>query len=199
MGCLSEKRRSGRVVALAAACGLLLAGCGGGAAPQTFDLSAAPAPVGARALRGQLAVAVPVSDQARDSDRIVVRPAPDTIAYLTGAQWAESLPRLVQGRLVQTFENARLLKSVGRASERITAEHVLLTDIRSFDLDTARSVAVVEITAKLVNAQGRIVAAEVFSAETPGAASSGQVAASALDAALGQVMGRIVAWTASRI
>lgn len=201
VGSQFHKARTGRAGAFITACGalLLLAGCGGGPAPATFDLSATTERLGARALRGQLAIAVPVTDQAHDSDRIVVRPSRESIAYLSGSQWSESLPRLVQDRLVQSFENAHLLKSVGRAGERISSEHMLLTDIRSFDIDTTRSLAVVEITAKLVTSSGRIVAAEVFTAEAPGSASSGQAAASALDAALGDAMRRIVAWTASRI
>lgn len=196
-----KKDSARRAAAFLVACGAMLfaAGCGGGPAPATFDLSATTGAAARAGLRGQLAVALPVTDQAHDSDRIVVRPGRDSIAYLTGAQWSESLPRLVQDRLVQSFENARLLKSVGRTGERISADHVLLTDIRSFDIDTTRNLAVVEITAKIVDSAGRIVAADVFAAEAAGSASSGQAAASALDAALGDAMRRIIAWTAARI
>lgn len=179
---------------------LLLAGCGGGPPPATFDLSAPADGFTARGLRGQLLVAEPVAGQALDSERVVIRTTADSIAYLTGAQWSDRLPRLVQARLVQTFENARLLRSVGRTGGRLTADVVLTSEIRAFEIDTQASQAVIEISAKLVNeAAGRIVAAEVFSVRVPGSASSGAAAAAALDEALAQAMRRIVAWSAARV
>jgi cholesterol transport system auxiliary component len=60
-------------------------------------------------------------------------------------------------------------------------------------MDLSRSEAVVEISVKLVEeGAGRIAAAKIFTARAPGAAA-------ALDAALGDVMGQIVMWTAGRV
>jgi cholesterol transport system auxiliary component len=179
---------------------LALAGCGGGPAPQTFDLSALQGAARAGALRGQLVVTEPVATQALDSDRIVVRPTPESVAYLTGAQWSDRLPRLVQTRLVQSLENAHLLKSVGRPVDRIASDYTLDAELRRFEIDTTRNAAVVEITVKLIaSTSGRIVAADVFVAEMAGSASNGAAAAQSLDAALGEAMGKIVRWIGARI
>jgi cholesterol transport system auxiliary component len=100
---------------------------------------------------------------------------------------------------VQSFENAHLLASVGRADSRIAAPFALTSEIRRFEIDVARGEAVVEISAKLVADQsGRIVAAQLFSASVPGSASDGAAAAAALDAALTSVMSQIVVWAAGR-
>ncbi len=134
-----------------------------------------------------------------DSDRIVVRPTSDTVATLRGAQWAERLPRLLQTRLLQSFENARLLRFVGRPDGRFVAQFSLNTEIRRFDVDLSQGEAVVEISVKLVEeGAGHVVAAKIFSAKRPVAGDDGSSAAAALDGALGDVMGEIVVWTAGR-
>ena len=122
-----------RAIALVVACAALLAACGGGAPLDTFDLSALPGGGAARAPRGQLVVAEPLTTSPLDSDRVIVRPTPDTVATLKGAQWTDRLPRLVQTRLVQSFENSRLLRSVARPEAKIQADAALTSDIRRFD------------------------------------------------------------------
>ena len=190
-------RLRGRALALALA--LPLAGCASGP-DTTFDLSPAPFGKAVRAPRGQVAVNEPVATSPADSDRIVVRPTPDTLATIKGARWAERLPRLVQTRLLQSFENARLLRFVSRPDGRVVAQYSLNTEIRRFDLDLARGEAVVEISAKLVEeGVGRIAAAKIFSARLLVAGEDGPSAAVALDAALSDVMGQIVVWTAGRV
>ena len=193
--------RRRRTMALLAACvALPLAACGGGAAPETFDLSAASPEAHAGRPRGQLVIIEPVATSPVDSDRIVVRPSADTVATLKGAQWSEPLPRLAQTRLLQTFENSRFLLAVGRPGSGVEARYSLVSEIRRFEIDVAAGEAVVEMSVKLVApASGRIVAGRVFTARAPGSADSGASAARALDAALGGVMRDIVAWTATRV
>lgn len=184
-----------RRAALVGTGALALAGCGGGPAPDTFDLSPLARSARAGALRGQLVVSEPVATAALDSERIVVRPNPDGVAYLKGAQWSDRLPRLVQTRLVQSLENARLLKSVGRPGDRIASDYLLDSELRRFEVDVQAGEAAVEITVKLVTgATGRILAADVISATAPGSAASGAAAQQGLDAAFAEALARIVAW-----
>lgn len=105
------------------------------------------------------------------------------------------MPKLVQTRLIQTFENGGRLASVARPGERIVPETQLNTDIRSFNIDTAAGAAVVEITAKLVGDRtGRVQRARLFSARVPASGGDGGAAAQALDRALSQVLVEIVRW-----
>ena len=172
-----------------------LAGCGGGSsAVQTFDLTA-PVHLMARGARGQFIVNEPVAVLPADSDRIVIRTGPESVAYLAGAQWADRLPKLLQARLVQTFENAHLLRSVGRPG--LTSDFAVASEIRRFEVDVTTGQAVVEVSAKLVaDGSGRIVAAKIFSASMPSPASGPPAMAAALDAAMGDVLRQIVGWTA---
>ena len=175
MPMIRRRLRAGAVLrmgamAVALVLALPLAGCS--SRPEaTFDLSAASAARPLRALGAQVAVSEPVATAPADSDRIVVRPTPDTRATFQGVQWAERLPHLVQTRLLQSFENAALSRFVSRADGRIVAQYSLNTEIRRFDTDLSRSEAVVEISVKLVEeGAGRIAAAKIFSARAPGGA-----------------------------
>jgi len=183
------------LTALAVAMGLLLAGCGGGSAPTTFDLSA-PRDFGRLGgSRATVMVQEPTTVQALDSDRVIVRDSSGALSFLGGAQWADRVPKLVQVRLIQTFENGSRIGAVARPGDRVTPDVQLLTDIRSFNIDTASGMAVVEITAKLVGDRtGDIRRAKLFSARVPVGASDGAVAAQALDQALSKVLVEIVRW-----
>jgi len=187
--------RSLRPLGLTFAAALLLAGCGGGSAPTTFDLSA-PRDFGrVGASRATLVVQEPTTVQALDSDRVIVRDSSGALSFLGGAQWADRVPKLVQARLVQTFENGGRVGSVARPGDRITPESQLLTDIRSFNIDAASGAAVVEITAKLVGDRtGDVRRARLFTARVPAGAVDGPGAAQALDRALSQVLVDIVRW-----
>jgi cholesterol transport system auxiliary component len=172
-----------------------LAGCTGSAPSTTFDLTA-PSGFGRVAGgRSHMVVAEPTTVQALDSDRIIVREAAGAISFLGGAQWADRMPRLVQTRLIQTFENGSRLGAVGRPGERIVPDLQLNTDVRSFSIDSGTREAVVEISAKLVNDRtGKVRAARLFVGKVPVAAVEGPAAAQALDQALGLVLVDIVRW-----
>jgi cholesterol transport system auxiliary component len=178
---------------------LTLAACGGGSAPETFDLSAAS--IGTMdPLRAQLAVREPQASLDLDSQRILVRTGPETLAYLSGAQWSDRLPMLVQARLVQTFQNAKLLRSVSRAGAALASDYALELDIRHFELDVPSGQGIVDIAAKIVTTSGgRVVGAQIFRSAAPSGGTGGPQATAALNAALSDVMAQIVAFTAKQI
>lgn len=184
-------------ISLAVAVSLGLAGCGGGATPTTFDLSA-PRDFGKlKGSRAAIVVNEPTTVQTLDSDRMIVKDSTGALSFLGGAQWADRVPKLVQVRLIQTFENGSRIASVSRPGERIVPDYQLNTDIRAFNIDAASGSAVVEITAKLVTDRtGHIQRARLFSARVPAGAVDGAGAAQALDQALSQVLVQIARWAA---
>ncbi len=185
--------------AFVSAVALTLAACGSSPV-ETFDLSSVTFSQPARAPRSQVVVTEPVATSPADSDRILIRPTPDTVATLKGAQWVERLPRLIQTRLIQSFENGRVLRAVTRPDSRISAQYELATEIRSFEIDVTRGLAVVELSVKLISqGSGRIGSAQIFSASVPASASDGLTASRALDQALGDVLHQIVIWTARQV
>ena len=180
-----------RVFALAA--GLVLAGCS--SAPlAVYDLVAQPAVPGASQGRLTMVVSEPLASAPLDSDRIVVRTGDESLALLSGAQWADRLPRLVQTRIIQTFENSRRFGAVGRPGERFNAQLELGSDIRRFDIDATRREAVIEISARLTTPSGTITRARIFAVTAPAAATDGSGATAALNEAFAQIVRDMTAW-----
>ena len=176
---------------------LALAGCSG-PPPATYDISAAPMAKSGHG-RGLLVVAEPSAVALLDSERIVVRTSDNGVSYLSGAQWSDRLPKLVQARLIQSFENARRTGSVGRPGDRLVAAFQLNSEIRTFEVQEATGEAMVEITARIVNDRtGTIVAAEMFAARAPVGALGGASAARVLNETTQAVMAQIVAWASGR-
>jgi cholesterol transport system auxiliary component len=165
----------------------------------TYDLTAPRAfPRHVGPPRGQLIVVEPTALSILDSERIVVRPSPVEVGYLQDAQWSDRLPRLMQERIIQAFENASRLRAVGRPRDRMSADYQLVTDVRAFDVSFfPATVAEAEISAKVVSERGgRILAARVFRASVPAASPAGPAGIAALDQAFQRVATDLVLWTA---
>jgi len=177
---------------------MLLSAC---AAPPlaTFDLSAPTAPAKARQMRAILLVQEPIAAAPLDGDRIVVRVGTTSIAVVKGAQWADRLPRLLQNRLIQTFENAQLTRSVSRPGDGIAADRSLAWEIRRFEVHAEDAAARVEVSVKILDISGHVVAAQIFSASAPGSAGEGASASAALNEASNEVLRQIVAWVSARL
>lgn len=177
-------------------CVLLLAACTSNP-PTTFDLDPSLPFALARVSRGQLAVYEPTATLPLESQRVVVRTEAGTIAYLHGAQWTADLPSLVQDRLIGGFEAAHVLRAVGRPG--LLADRNLHTDIQHFEVDVSRKKAIVEIYARLVAGDGRVVADKLFSATAPTANDHAATITKALSQAFAQVVHDIVIWAAPRV
>jgi len=171
------------------------------APPPAYDLVAArDFPHRGRNLSGQLIIAEPTGLAALDSDRIVVQPSPGQAAALGGAQWEDRLPKLIQARLLQSFENANLLRRVGRPADKLATDFVLMSDVRAFGISVADQSATIEIAVKIVRERtGRIITARVFRVVAPADSTEGPAAVAALNAAFAKVAKEIVLWAARAV
>lgn len=189
-----------RAVQLGLAGGVMIvaAACSVSTPIPTYDLIA-PRDFGqVRPARGLIEVTVPNALQSLDTEKIVVEPSPGVVTYLADAQWSDRLPKLLQARIIEAFENGARIRTVARAGERVNADVQLVTDIRQFGIEGKD--AVVELSVKLIGARGgRINAAKVFSARVPAPATADGAAASALNEALSAVLVDMVRWTAGKI
>jgi cholesterol transport system auxiliary component len=191
--------RIGRLVAGLLAIGGGLAACGGGAPPVTFDLAQHEGAAKTLALRRQLVIAEPSALQSLDSDHVLVRRPDGTLATLAHAQWSDRLPRLLQSRIVQAFENAGAVGRVGPVGGAVSADTTLESEIRLFEVDVGAGQGKVELAARLVSSSsGKIVAAQIFHVAAPGA-TEGAGAARTLDSALAQTLGELTRWAAAHL
>lgn len=197
---VAGRGKAGRIgVVLAVA--LALVGCSSASTPQAYDLAAPSTFARGGAQRGQILVVEPKAIASLDTDRIAVRNAAGAFSYLTDGAWADRLPKLLQAKLIQAFENANRLRSVGRPGDRLTADYQLISDIRSFEVVVGGSTeVVVEMAVRIVNERsGRIHSGQVFRARAAAAGTSAPAVSAAFNEAGQQVMREIVAWTAGQI
>ncbi|KNY17772.1 ABC transporter [Shinella sp. SUS2] len=188
--------------ALVAVLATTLAACGSTQAKNdTFALSSVAAVEGPSAKSRQILVPQPSALKALDSEQIVIRPSASEIQYLAGAQWSDSLSKMVQAKLVQAFENTGRLGGVGKPGEGLAIDYQIVTDIRAFEVQTAGAdAAVVEISAKLLNDRnGTVRAQKVFRATVPVGGAGNPAFVKALDAAFAAVTADIVGWTLGAI
>lgn len=188
------------LAAMVSACAVLPGG--GPAALDTFELTSVPVSAGAqRRARTQVLVAEPSALRILDGENVVIRTGPNSIEYLSGAQWADSLPGLVQARLAQSMEASGAFGGVGRPGEGLAIDFQLVTEIRAFEVrvDGAPR-AHVEIFARILNDRNGVVqSSRSFTAYVlaPAAGNANYIAA--LDQAFGRVSADIVQWTASAL
>ena len=173
---------------------------GGGPAsvpPIVYDLTAPRNfPTADKPPSGLLAVLDPTAILMFDTQKILVRPSGAEGPSFANARWSDNLPKLLYARIVQSFENANLLRSVTRPMDGLTADFQLLIDIRSFQLLTsAEPVADVEFAAKLLSNNGKVVDARIFHATARPAAVDAAATAAALNEAFGKTVIDLVAWT----
>jgi phospholipid/cholesterol/gamma-HCH transport system substrate-binding protein len=172
-----------------------LTGTGKKEGSPTYDLSAANDFSGlSQTIPAQLVVGDVTALLVFDSQRIQTRTAAGTYAAVADAQWADTLPKLVQAKLLQSFENARQIGSVSRPLDQITPEYRLELGIRLFEAGPENA-AKVEIAARLVSDKGAVKAARIFAASAPGKSAEAVDVVAALDVAFRQVAGEIVRWT----
>src|SRR5271165_1053358 len=181
-GPIRNRLRAGAAASLA----LALGACAG--APSTiYDLAAARPPA-ARAPSAQFRIGEPVATLDLDSDRILVRDG-ITLALLPGGRWPQQLSSLFRARLVETFQNAGLARSL--AGGAAVADYELGLDIRAFELDAAKSEAHVDVAARIVAlTSGRVADVQIFDARVPVASTDVGVVVATLDRASAIVMTR---------
>ncbi|MGF9691504.1 ABC-type transport auxiliary lipoprotein family protein [Rhizobium sp. 0TCS1.26] len=176
---------------------LLLAGCGSKANNDTFDLSITPMANAPTAKSRQILVTEPTALKSLDSEQVVVRVSASEIQYLSKSQWGDRLPRMVQSKLVEAFENTGKLAGVGKPGQGLAIDYQVVTDIRAFEVDTSGAdVAHVQISAKILNDRnGTVRAQRVFEASVPVRGADNAQFVAAINRAFAQVGAEIVDWT----
>lgn len=183
---------------------VLLSGCGSvlgtKTPPDTYALTGTPAVEGRASPRRQILIAEPIALKALDSEQIVIKPTPSSIQYLADSQWSDRLPKIVQAKLIQAFENSGRVGGVGRPGEGLAIDYQISTSIRSFEVRVqGGNTAVVEISAKVINDRnGTVRDQQVFRSTSPVRGSSNEAYVEALDRAFDNVTTDLVRWALQR-
>ncbi|UIJ73501.1 ABC-type transport auxiliary lipoprotein family protein [Aurantimonas sp. HBX-1] len=195
------KRSTSRSVLLAFLA-VALSSCLSAPPPDTFEISA-PAIVQnvAGTSRAQILIPEPTAIKTLDSEKIVVKPTPYSVEYLAGSQWSDRLPRMVQLRLLQAFENTGRIGAVGVPGQGLAIDYQMVMEVRKFEIDAVGPArAVIEISVKALNDRnGSVLRTKVFAVEVPVAGTTNTDYVAALDRAYEQISDEIVRWTLALI
>ena len=164
----------------------------------TYDLSALRSfPPLEKAVQAQLVVPEPGAPIALDTQRIVPRATGAEAASFADAQWSDTIPKLVQAKIIQALDNSGYLGAVSRPMDGLAADYQLLIDIRAFQIAGREEAAEVELGAKVLGNSGRIVAGKVFAAKVSPASADAPAAVAALDEAFGKATVELAVWVAN--
>lgn len=148
----------------------------------------------------QLIIPEPTTLLAFNTDKIMTKPAPDESLPLENARWSDSLPILVQAKLVETFENAGYAQRVSRTIGDFASNYQLSIDIREFDVSTEGDPeAQIVILAKILSPNNEIIASRKFETSAPAKGSEVRQYIDALSAAFDEVERKILEWTTKEI
>jgi phospholipid/cholesterol/gamma-HCH transport system substrate-binding protein len=171
---------------------------GGGTPPQklTYDLRAAQgfaAP--AKAINGQLALPEPTAVAMLETQRMLFSPVEDYPDFAEFV-WADSIPKLLQARLIETFENYDIAHAPLRGVDIGQADFQLLVDVRRFQIETdSQPLVRIELSARIVDKNGKVVASHVFEQSQRLDNIEPQPAVAAFNEAFGRLAKDMIAWT----
>jgi phospholipid/cholesterol/gamma-HCH transport system substrate-binding protein len=165
--------------------------------PLLYDLSAAKDfPAETKPINGQMSIPDVSSILLFDTQKIMIRKADGTFANVDGGQWADNLPKLMQSRVLESFENAHQLTAVSRPYDQLQPQYRLELGIRNFQIALAKTpTAVVEFTARILDDKGAVIGAKLFDETAPAKSTKAADAADALNAAFSKAAKELVDWT----
>lgn len=174
---------------------------GGGSKPvvHVYDVLAADKFPDVQSIpKAQLLIAEPKALAVFESEKILASGGDKP--NLENAKWPDMLPRVVQARIVESFENAKYTNALGGSPELAQYDIQLQTEIRHFEIDEADGMrANVEIVARLLNKDGGVLSVRTFKAEVPAQSLEAPVAVKSFDEAFSKVAGNLVTWVCAEI
>jgi phospholipid/cholesterol/gamma-HCH transport system substrate-binding protein len=133
-----------------------------------------------------------------DTQKIIPRATGLQTASFGNAQWSDTVPKLVQAKIIEALDNSHYLSAVARPLEGLAADYQLVIDIRAFEVAVAPGEAAeIEFAAKVLGKSGRIVAGKVFAAKASQKSPEVAAAVAALDEAFGKATVELAAWVAN--
>ena len=171
---------------------------GGGTPAQkiTYDLRAPQnlGPAG-KTLTGQLAIPEPTAVAMLATQRMLFSPAKDYPGF-ADFLWADSIPKLLQARLIESFENYDIAHAPLHATDIGQADYQLLIDVRRFRIAVdAGPAAEIGLSARIVDKGGKVIASRLFEGSQKFDKLEPPAAVAAFSDAFGRMAKEMIAWT----
>src|SRR5450432_1456787 len=171
---------------------------GGGAPAQkmTYDLRAAQnlgPPT--KTIKGQLAIPEPTAVAMLETQRMLFSPAKDVPGF-ADFLWADAIPKLLQARLIEGFENYDIAHAPLRTADIGQADFQLLVDVRRFRIAVeSEPAAEIGLSARIVDKNGKVIASRLFEDSQKIDKVEPPAAIAAFNDAFGRIAKEMIAWT----
>jgi len=151
-------------------------------------------PVG-KVINVQWAIPEPTAIAMLETQRFLFSP-PQEYPGFAEAMWADALPKLIQARLVESFENYDIAHAPLRAADVGQAEFQLLIDVRRFRITTEPAPAAeIALSARIVDKNGKVIASRLFEERQKFTTIAPTDAVAAFGDAFGRIAKSMIAWT----
>jgi phospholipid/cholesterol/gamma-HCH transport system substrate-binding protein len=171
---------------------------GGGAPAQkiTYDLRA-PQNLGpaSKTVKGQLAIPEPTAVAMLETQRMLFSPTKDYSGF-ADFLWADSIPKLLQARLIESFENYDIAHAPLRVADIGQTDFQLLIDVRRFRIAVdSEPRAEIGLSARIVDKEGKVLASRLFEESEKFGKVEPPAAVAAFNDAFGRIAKDMIAWT----
>ena len=173
-----------------------MTGAGTPAQKITYDLRAPQnlGPAG-KAIKGQLAIPEPTAVAMLETQRFLFSPAKDYPGF-ADVLWADSIPKLLQARLIEGFENYDIAHAPLRVADIGQTDFQLLIDVRRFRIATdSEPTAEIGLSARIVDKNGKVIASRLFEDGERFDKVEPAAAVAAFNDAFGRMAKDMVGWT----
>jgi phospholipid/cholesterol/gamma-HCH transport system substrate-binding protein len=160
--------------------------------PQDLDASG-------KTLSASLAIPEPTAVAMLQTQRMLFAPARDNPGF-SDFLWADSIPKLVQARLIDSFENYDIAHAPLRTADLGQADYQLLIDVRRFRIATDTEARVeIGLSARLVDKNGKVIASRLVEASEKLDRIEPDAAVAAFDAAFARIARELIGWTVQAV
>jgi phospholipid/cholesterol/gamma-HCH transport system substrate-binding protein len=143
----------------------------------------------------QWAIPEPTAVAMLETQRFLFQPAQEYPGFAE-AMWADALPKLIQARLIESFENYDLAHAPLRMADVGQTDFQLLIDVRRFRIAVDSKPAVeIGLSARIVDKNGKVVASRLFEESEPFDKVEPPEAVAAFGDAFGRMAKNMIAWT----
>ena len=192
-------RNSERIDGILAGLERMTGGAAGASPLPVYSLSVpADAPSCPEEADLQLVVPEPGALTGISTNKIPVMGAvPDPRAFEKGVL-ADTMPALVQAKVVESLENSRCFRSVTRNIDGLQSDLQLVLDIRNFSISSdPQPMAVLDVSAKVISNDGKNLGSTVIRESASLGNANASEAAAALDVVFGKFIRQLTPWVAS--
>lgn len=194
-------RNTGKLDGIVAGLERMTGGGAGNTSKVIYDLDAPKDfPQPRKPIKGQIVIPEPTGVLMFDTQRVLFVPPGKDHPDFANFQWSDSIPKLLQAKIIQSFENYDAAHAPLRPMDAVNPDYQLLIDVRSFQVtEGPDSTAEIGLSVKILGKNGRVVGSRLFQGSGKLANLEPQSVVNAFRDVFDNIATDLVGWTVASI